>query len=129
VQLIRPDPSGDRELGDHTATTALLLETANPIMDRLHGRTSERFILDGRDEFFLRAERHGLLYVPYGENGVPMEERVGRHLAALVAFSTIFSELHPGREIALRGVPGYQALLANGLGSVLRTPRTGVGTD
>jgi hypothetical protein len=36
-----------RELGDHTNTIALLLETANPIMDRLHGRTSERLILDG----------------------------------------------------------------------------------
>jgi hypothetical protein len=58
-----------RELGDHTNTLALLLEAANPIMDRLHGRTSERLILDGKDEFFLRAARNGLRYIPRGDAG------------------------------------------------------------
>jgi hypothetical protein len=113
-----------RELGDHTNTIALLLETANPIMDRLHGRTSERLILDGKDEFFRRAARNGLLYVPYGDAGQPMEERAGRHLSALLAFSRIFSELHAGRAIALEQVPEYQALLAKGVGAFLREPGT-----
>jgi hypothetical protein len=113
-----------RELGDHTKTTALLVETANPIMDRLHGRTSERLILDGKDEFFMRAARSGLLYVPYGEAGQSMEERAGRHLSALAAFSRIFGELHPGREIGLDGVPDHAALLARGVGAFLREPGT-----
>jgi hypothetical protein len=111
-----------RELGDHTSTLALLLETANPIMDRLHGRTSERLILDGKDEFFLRAARNGLLYVPYGDGGLPMEERAGRHLSALAAFARIFGELHPNRAITLEQVPEYQALLAKGVGAFLREP-------
>jgi hypothetical protein len=111
-----------RELGDHTSTLALLLETANPIMDRLHGRTSERLILDGKDEFFLRAARNGLLYVPYGAAGQPMEERAGRHLSALAAFARIFSEMHPNRAITLEQVPEYQALLAKGVGAFLREP-------
>ena len=111
-----------RELGDHTSTLALLLETANPIMDRLHGRTSERLILDGKDEFFLRAARNGLLYVPYGDGGLPIEERAGRHLSALQAFSRIFGELHPGREIGLEGVPDHAALLSKGVGAFLRDP-------
>jgi hypothetical protein len=113
-----------RELGDHTNTLALLLETANPIMDRLHGRTSERLIVDGKDEFFLRAARNGLLYIPYGDAGQSMEERAGRHLSALLAFSRIFSELHAGRAIALEQVPEYQALLAKGIGAFLREPGT-----
>ena len=111
-----------RELGDHTNTLALLLETANPIMDRLHGRTSEQMILDGKDEFFLRAARNGLLYIPYGDAGQPMEERAGRHLGALLAFSRIFSEMHAGREITLEQVPEYQALLSKGIGAFLRDP-------
>jgi hypothetical protein len=111
-----------RELGDHTNTLALLLETANPIMDRLHGRTSERLILDGKDEFFLRAARNGLLYIPYGEAGQSLEERAGRHLSALLAFSRIFSEMHAGRAITLEQVPEYQALLAKGVGAFLREP-------
>ena len=113
-----------REMGDHTKTTALLVETANPIMDRLHGRTSERLILDGKDEFFRRAARSGLLYVPYGEAGQSMEERAGRHLSALAAFSRIFGELHPGREIGLDGVPDHATLLARGVGAFLREPGT-----
>jgi len=111
-----------RELGDHTNTLALLLETANPIMDRLHGRTSERLILDGKDEFFLRAARNGLLYIPYGDAGQSMEERAGRHLSALLAFSRLFSEMHASRAITLEQVPEYQALLAKGVGAFLREP-------
>ena len=111
-----------RELGDHTNTLALLLETANPIMDRLHGRSSERLILDGKDQFFLRAARNGLLYIPYGDAGQSMEERVGRHLSALLAFSRIFSEMNPGQAIALEQVPEHGALLARGVGAFLREP-------
>jgi len=111
-----------RELGDHTNTLALRLETANPIMDRLHGRTSERLILDGTDEFFLRAARHGLLYIPYGDAGQPMEERTGRHLGALLAFSRIFSEMHADRAITLEHVPEHAALLAKGTGVFLKNP-------
>jgi hypothetical protein len=111
-----------RELGDHTGTLALLLESANPIMDRLHGKTSERLILDGKDEFFVRAARNGLLYVPYGDAGLPMEERAGRHLSALLAFARIFGEMHAGRAIAIEQVPEYQTLLSRGVGAFLRDP-------
>jgi len=109
-----------RELGDHTETSALLLETANPIMDRLHGKTSARLILDGKDEFFRQAARAGLLYVPYGADGLPMEERVGRHVAALMAFNRLFGELHPGRAVTLDGVPDYAALKRDGVGRFLK---------
>jgi hypothetical protein len=111
-----------REFGDHTTTAALLLETANPIMDRLHGKTSERLVMDGKDEFFMQAARRGLLYVPYDAGGSPMEERTGRHLSALLAFARIFSELKPARAIGLVGVPEYAALRERGVGAFLRNP-------
>jgi hypothetical protein len=111
-----------RELGDHTNTTALLLETANPIMDRLHGKTSARLVLDGKDEFFTRAARAGLLYVPYDADGLPMEERVGRHLAALTAFNRLFGEINAGRAVVVDGVPDYAGLKKAGIGSFLKAP-------
>ena len=111
-----------RELGDHTETTALLLETANPIIDRLHGKTSGRLVLDGKDEFFAQAARRGLLYVPYDGDGLPMEERVGRHLAALMAFNRLFGELHPGRGVVVDGVPDYAGLKRSGIGRFLKDP-------
>jgi len=111
-----------RELGDHTKTTALLLETANPIMDRLHGKTSGRLVLDGKDEFFAQAARRGLLYVPYDVDGLPMEERVGRHLAALMAFNRLFGEIHADRGVIVNGVPGYAELKRAGMGRFLKDP-------
>ncbi|MEI6666552.1 MAG: succinylglutamate desuccinylase [Acidobacteriota bacterium] len=111
-----------RELGDHTSTAALLLESANPIMDRLHGKTSGRLILDGKDEFFARAARAGLLYVPYGDEGLPLEERVGRHLAASMAFNRLFGEIHPGRGVVIDGVPDYATLKTSGIGRFLKDP-------
>jgi hypothetical protein len=96
------------------------METANPIMDRLHGRTSEQLILDGKDEFFLRAARSNLLYVPYDEAGLPMEERAGRHLSGLLQFSRLFGELSPGREIVVEGVPEYRTIRERGVGHFLR---------
>jgi hypothetical protein len=93
-------------------------------MDRLHGRTSEQLILDGKDEFFLRASHKRLLYVPYAEEGLPMEERVGRHLSGLLEFSRIFGELNPGREIRIEDLPELKALREKGIGSFLRdSPR------
>jgi len=114
-----------RELGDHTATTALLMETANPIIDRLHGRASEKLILDGRDEFFRQAAQKDLLYVPYGREGLPMEERVGRHLGALLVFIQLLGELIPGKTMVIENLPGYQDVKKNGIGGFLRElPRT-----
>ena len=37
-----------RELGDHTNTLALLMETGNPAQGRLHGKIDEALILTGK---------------------------------------------------------------------------------
>jgi hypothetical protein len=99
-----------------------LFETGNPIMDRLHARATEQLLLDGKDEFFRRAARNGLLYVPYGDGGLPMTERTGRHLSGLTVFVRLFGDLHPGREIGLEGLPDHATLLARGVGAFLREP-------
>ena len=53
-----------RELGDHTNTLALLMETGNPSQGRLHGKTSEDLILTGKDDYYMKAAAAGYLYIP-----------------------------------------------------------------
>jgi len=111
-----------RELGDHTDTLSLLMETASPILDRLHGRTDEELILKGKDDFFLKAASRGLFYVPYSESGLPMEERVGRHLSSLQELIKIFSELHPEKVVEIERVPDYKTVKERGIGHFLLKP-------
>jgi len=108
-----------RELGDHTQTLAVLMETGNPIQDKLHARADEALILTGKDEFFARAAANGLLYVPYLENGLSMEERVGRHVASFKELVAVFSDLYPERKLAIDHLPDYDQIKVQGVGRFL----------
>jgi hypothetical protein len=108
-----------RELGDSTPTLALLMEAANPSQGRLRGRTDEALILTGRDPLYLKAKALGRLFVPYDEGGLPLDLRVGRHLAGLGAIFSAFSEQSPGRPIVYEGIPGYEEILSGGIGKLL----------
>ena len=72
-----------RELGDYTNTYAVLMESANAAQGRLRGRTDEALVLTGKDPRYVEAQKLGRLFVPYDENGHPLEERVGRHLTGI----------------------------------------------
>ena len=107
-----------RELGDSTDTLAMLMETPNAAQGRIRGRTDEALILTGKDKFYERAAKIGLLYVPYDETGWPLERRVARHATGL---TTIFSEYTQMYEkpISVEGIPSYDELCENGLGVYL----------
>ena len=108
-----------RELGDHTDTLAVLMETGNPSQGRLRGKTNERLALDGKDKFYVHAAEMGYLYIPYTENGVPIEERVGRHLQGILEFANTYGLLY-GEPITITDTPTYAELMASGdLGSYL----------
>ena len=111
-----------RELGDHTQTLAVLMETGNPIQDKLHARADEALILTGKDEFFVRAASKGLLYVPYLENSLSMEERVGRHVASINELVTVFSDLYPDKKIGIVHLPSYDQIKEKGVGQFLLKP-------
>ena len=111
-----------RELGDHTPALAVLMETGNPIQDKLHAVADEALILTGRDEFFERAARKGLLYVPYLEKGLSMEERVGRHVGSFRTLVAVLSDLEPGQAVAVSHLPGYAEIRAEGVGRFLLAP-------
>ncbi len=108
-----------RELGDHTDTLALLMETGNPSQGRLRGKTDEALVLTGKDKFYEDAAKKGYLYIPYDENGQPIELRVGRHLQGIQEFANCYGMLY-GEPLTLTGIPSYEELIASGnLGNYL----------
>jgi len=127
---IRLEPSPEkmrglshRELADNTETIPMLMETPNPIMDKLHGRTDESLILKGKDDFFLKASLRGLLSVPYDENGLPIELRVGRHLTSFLELTRIFSDFNPDKKIVIKNIPDFPAIQEKGVGYFLLEPK------
>ena len=105
-----------RELGDHTNTLALLMETGNPSQGRLHGKTGEDLIITGKDKYYLKAHELGYLYIPYDENGAPLDMRVGRHLQGCIEYMKAFSDMYGAEkgEIIMTGIPTYEDLTTGG---------------
>ncbi|MBX3729244.1 MAG: succinylglutamate desuccinylase/aspartoacylase family protein [Candidatus Sumerlaeia bacterium] len=138
-----------REWGDASKAMSVLFETANPVQGRLKGKTTEEQITLGRDGGYTRvqmiqqrlnerlaerariAEEQGrpvkersrkILYVEIPPEGVPIEERVGRHVTATRRLVEAYNDDHPENPIGLDGLPEYNELLANGLGPWLHGP-------
>ena len=109
-----------RELGDHTDTLALLMETANPSQGRLRGKTDSDLVVNGKDKFYVRAAEHGRLYVPFDEKGHPLSERVARHITGVKEFYTVFGEQNPDKNIDIKGIPNYEDMINHGLGEYLQ---------
>ncbi|WP_336014547.1 M14 family metallopeptidase [Fusobacterium polymorphum] len=109
-----------RELGDYTNTYAVLMETANASQGRLRGKTDENLVLTGKDPTYVKAQKIGRLFVPYDENGHPIEERVGRHLTGVVQHIIVMGENEPDKEIIIEGLPSYKDLQKNGVGAYLK---------
>ena len=109
-----------RELGDYTNTYAVLMETANASQGRLRGKTDENLVLTGKDPTYVKAQKIGRLFVPYDENGHPIEERVGRHLTGVVQHINVMGENEPDKEIIIEGLPSYENLQKNGVGAYLK---------
>jgi hypothetical protein len=112
-----------REWGDAAGIKALLFETPNASHGRLKGRPSSSLIVDGRDKFYARAARLGWLFVDYGEMGIPLSQRVGRHLAALDAVLKSLAEMEPERTIEVEGMPSSAEVRRNGVGAFLHPPQ------
>ncbi|MFZ5515649.1 MAG: succinylglutamate desuccinylase [Candidatus Zhuqueibacterota bacterium] len=121
---IEPSPQNfhglsHREWGDFLNIPAILMESANTVQGRYHGRLTEDVVLSGKDRFYHEAAQHGLLEVEYPAEGIPMVERVGRHLAALQTIFQVWNEYHPGESIVVQNIPDYFELQAAGLGAYL----------
>jgi hypothetical protein len=112
-----------REWGDVAQIKALLLETANPSQGRLKGQSSPSLIIEGKDKIYNRAARLGRLFVPYPEEGIPLNRRVARHLASMKAILSSFNELHSRKRIEVIDIPSPSQVLQKGIGFFLKAPK------
>jgi hypothetical protein len=108
-----------RELGDFTDTLATLMETANPSQGRLRGRTNADLVVKGVDKYYVRARKAGSVTVEFTEAGIPIDERVARHICGIEQLCKAYNELGNEQTIELDGLPSYQEILTNGIGYYL----------
>ncbi|MDO5718973.1 MAG: succinylglutamate desuccinylase [Tissierellia bacterium] len=113
-----------RELGDFTDTLAILMETANASQGRLRGKTDEELAITGKDKFYVKAAELGRLYVPYDDNGHPIEERVGRHINGVNEIAKAYTMQNEANPIIINNIPEYSEILSNGLGNYLNAPQS-----
>jgi hypothetical protein len=113
-----------REIGDHSQAVSLLLEAPEPFLDATRGITTEEQLLTGKDEFVVKAGRHGLLFEKIDEKGWPIALRVGRHTSSILQIAETWSEDNPAKALSITGVPRYAEVAANGVGHYLKNPAT-----
>ena len=111
-----------REVGDHSEAISFLLEAPEPFLDATRGRTDRKLLLEGKDEFVVKAGKHGLLFEKMDENGWPIDARVGRHCSTILHISELWSEEHPGKVVIIREVPRYAEVIKKGTGNFLHDP-------
>ncbi|HEK86786.1 MAG: succinylglutamate desuccinylase [Candidatus Saccharicenans sp.] len=111
-----------REIGDHTPAIPFLMETPEPFLDATRGKTDQELLLTGKDEFVMKAGKHGLLFEKLDKNGWPIDVRVGRHLSSIIQIIKVWTESNADRPILIENVPHYQDLIKNGIGFYLKDP-------
>ncbi len=124
---VEPSPSGfrglsHREIGDHGPSLPFLLEAPIPFLDQPTGPKTTKLLLDGKDPFLLSLSRKKKLFVPYDENGWPLEKRVGQNLSVTLEIFRQFSKKTAGRPLVVRGVPRYADVVKAGVGHFLADP-------
>jgi predicted deacylase len=111
-----------REWGDAAGIMAVLLETPNASHGRLKGKPTPSLVVDGRDELYVRAARLGRLFVPFGPEGIPLKDRVARHLAGVQALLAGLGDLLPDKAVAASAIPEAGDVRERGVGAYLRGP-------
>ena len=100
-----------REIGDHTDAVPLLFETPEPFLDATRGRTDEKLLLEGKDEFVVRAGKRGLLFEKIDEKGWPIDVRVGRHCSTILQVLAVWSQDHGDKAVVLTNLPKYAEVI------------------
>jgi len=99
-----------RELGDHTQAMAVLIEATGALQGRIRGKTDADLIIHSRDPMYTRAAKLGKLQAPFPETGIPLEERVGRHLEAVSALIRVMGEFQPDKAVSFSRIPTFSEL-------------------
>jgi len=109
-----------REWGDYTDAIPFLMETSNPSMGRLRGKTNVELVLKGKSENYKKAKEFGALRIAYRDaEGEPMEHRVGRHITGFIELINAYNMNYPDKTIEVADLPAYEELMENGVGKYL----------
>lgn len=124
---VQPSPAkfrglSHREIGDYSDALPFLLEAPIPFLDQPTGPKTEALMLKGQDPFLLSLSKKGKLFVPYDEEGWPMEKRVGQHCSAVMEILNQFNRKNPESAIILNKVPLYADIVKNGVGYYYHDP-------
>jgi len=111
-----------REWGDEAGMKAVLLETPNASHGRLKGKPSSALIVEGKDKFYAWASRLGWLFVPFGDEGIPLAQRVARHLAGIDALISSLKEIEPEKAVEVENIPPWSEVQKEGVGLFLSRP-------
>ncbi|MBN1939155.1 MAG: succinylglutamate desuccinylase/aspartoacylase family protein [Candidatus Aminicenantes bacterium] len=111
-----------REIGDHSDAFTLLFEAPEPFLDATRGRTDAKLLLEGKDDFVVRAGKRGLLFETIDKNGWPIDVRVGRHTSTILTVLDLWTLDHPDRGVILKNVPRYAEVIEKGTGAFLKDP-------
>jgi hypothetical protein len=111
-----------REVGDFSNAISLLVEAPEPFLDATRGKSTEETLLTGKDEFVVKAGKHGLLFEKIDQNGWPINIRVGRHTSTVLQIMESWTEDHAERGLICRNVPRYAEVREKGIGYYLHDP-------
>ncbi len=100
-----------RELGDFTDTYAVLMEAPNIAIGRLRGRTTIDTIIKGQDDFYVWGAKLGRLFVPFTEEGWPLNVRLARHITTTKALIQALGDVNPEKKISIGNIPSYKELV------------------
>ncbi|MCF7822564.1 MAG: succinylglutamate desuccinylase/aspartoacylase family protein [Candidatus Marinimicrobia bacterium] len=109
-----------REWGDALGIPVILMESANPLQGRYHGKVTPDIIVTGKDKYNLQAAKSGLIEVNYPADGIPLNLRVARHLSGLATTFDIWNSSHQDDQIIVKNIPSYSEMITNGLGVYLK---------
>jgi hypothetical protein len=111
-----------REIGDFSGAMSVLFEAPEPFLDATRGKTDRELILTGRDEFVVKAGKHGLLFEKIDAHGWPIDIRVGRHTSTIAQMLECWTQDRPDRGIVGSSLPRYAEVVKNGTGFFLHDP-------
>ncbi len=111
-----------REIGDFADAISLLAEAPEPFLDATRGKTNQELLLTGRDEFVVKAGKHGLLFEKIDEKGWPIDVRVGRHTSTVLQIMDSWTQDHPDRGLVCAAIPRFAEVVEKGIGYFLRDP-------
>ncbi len=109
-----------RSLGDNTDALMTLMETYNPSMGPLHGKMDEDLIVNGNEPNYYQAHLDGFIYYKVKENGIPLIERIARHILCITRLKDAYNLYYPDAPIEFTCLGSYEDMVELGLSGLFK---------